>query len=327
MPWKTLCGFPPTRDKVTLRIPNGAWRPDTVITDKDGNEIYVLLDQTNEMRSYEAIFGDLEGRRLCCIKRHIRKAFWKDGFYFCTYKPNYVGQIPLKDRDVDNKKVFPFSYLEIIPMKGRFFYRLFDNKDNLDPPRMVAENPWLGFMNVCCTPMIRCGKWTANFDKTHGRRQRHQPTLFVDQWQNTATVGPNQDLLAGLCVAYVFDRVQCQPMITGFGLEDEDDAADETKGQQANIRDDASIESSPDMETHQGNTQMENLPPEYSMSQKQVRDSLKQGNHSTPEPTDLFDEPISIEPTKNAKTGKRRGMHQADEQDFFVESSRTNEIV
>ena len=36
------------------------------------------LDQIQEMRSYEAIFGDLEGRRLVCIKRHLIKAFWRD---------------------------------------------------------------------------------------------------------------------------------------------------------------------------------------------------------------------------------------------------------
>jgi hypothetical protein len=102
-------------------VPNGAWRPDTVITDYEGTEMFVLLDQTQEMRSYEAVFGDLEGRRLVCIKRHVIKAFWKDGYYFCTYRPNYPGQLPLKDRDIDNKKVYPFSYLQVSPMKGRFF--------------------------------------------------------------------------------------------------------------------------------------------------------------------------------------------------------------
>ena len=67
-PWKTLCGFPPTRHEVTLLIPNGSWRPDTVITDSYGNEYFVLLDVENKMRSYEAIFGDLEGNRLVCVK-------------------------------------------------------------------------------------------------------------------------------------------------------------------------------------------------------------------------------------------------------------------
>ena len=257
---------------MTLRVPNGAWRPDTVITDKDGNEIYVLLDQTNEMRSYEAIFGDLEGRKLCCVKRHVRQAFWKDGFYLCTYRPNYAGQKPLKDRDVDNKKVFPFSYLEILPMKGRFFYKYFDNKDQLDPPRLIAENPWLGFMNVCCTPMIRCGKWSAGFKKTRGRQKIFKSDVYVDQWTNTVTAGPNQDLLASLCLAYIFDRVQCQPMITGFGLEDEYDNQGVPLNGEGAGRDDLSIESTPDMDTSENGVEMENLPEEFTMNQRHVRE-------------------------------------------------------
>jgi hypothetical protein len=215
-----LCGFPPTSDTVTLRVPNGAWRPDTVITDYEGTEMFVLLDQTQEMRSYEAVFGDLEGRRLVCIKRHVIKAFWKDGYYFCTYRPNYAGQLPLKDRDVDNKKVYPFSYLQVNPMKGRFFYRYFDNQGGLSPPKMRADNPWLGFMVVCCTPMVRCGKWTASFK----RRSLNAPsTIHVDQWRNCVDVGPGNDVLAALCMAYVFDRYQCQPLVTVFGVDDEDD--------------------------------------------------------------------------------------------------------
>ena len=162
---------------MTLRIPNGAWRPDTVITDYEGTEMFVLLDQTQEMRSYEAVFGDLDGRRLVCIKRHLIKAFWRDGYYFCTYKPNYQGQRPLAERDVDNKKVYPFSYLQVNPMKGRFFYRYFDNQEGLGPPRMRAMNPWLGFMIVCATPMVRLGKWTASFK----RRNQNVPTVHVDQ--------------------------------------------------------------------------------------------------------------------------------------------------
>ena len=74
-PWKTLCGFPPNGETITLRVPNGLWRPDTVVTDYEGTEMFVLLDQVQQMRSYEAIFGDLDGRRLVCIKRHIIQAF------------------------------------------------------------------------------------------------------------------------------------------------------------------------------------------------------------------------------------------------------------
>jgi hypothetical protein len=193
------------------------WRPDTVITDYEGTEMFVLLDQVQHMRSYEAIFGDLDGRRLVCIKRHLISAFWRDGYYFCTYQPNYKHQKPLIERDVDNKKVYPFSYLQVNPMKGRFYYRLFDNQEGLSPPKMRAENPWLGFMVVCCTPIVRTGKWTASFQ----RRNQDIPTIHVDQWRNCVDVGPGNDVLAALCMAYVFDRYQCQPLITVVGAEKE----------------------------------------------------------------------------------------------------------
>jgi hypothetical protein len=204
-----------------LRVPNGAWRPDTVVTDWEGNEIFVLLDQTNTMSSYEAVFGDLEGRRLCCVKRHLLKAFWKDGYYFCTYRPNYPGQKHLEERDVDNKRLYPFSYLQCVPLKGRFFYRVFDRYGTLDPPRMRSQNPWLGFMSVCCTPLIRFGRWTMDF-KRISMNGRAKPLVRVDQWKNTVTVSAGQDILAALCMAYVFDRLQCQPMVTVFGKEEDD---------------------------------------------------------------------------------------------------------
>lgn len=238
---------------MTLRVPNGAWRPDTVITDQDGNEMFVLLDQINEMRSYEAVFGDLDGRRLVCVKRHVIKQFWRDGFFFCTYRPNFPSQTPLHEKDIDNKKLYPFAYLQISPLKGRFFYRIFDGEDDLSKPKLVAENPWLGFMVVCCTPMIRCGKWTAQFRKN---RQR-STVVSVDQWKNTVTVAPGMDLLAALCMSYVFDRMQCQPLITVFGEKDGDMQAD-----------DASIESGPDLDDSHGNDAVElsNMPSSNNVS-------------------------------------------------------------
>ena len=179
--------------------------------------MFVLLDQVQQMRSYEAIFGDLDGRRLVCIKRHLITAIWRDGYYFCTYKPNYKNQRPLLERDVDNKKVYPFSYLQVSPMKGRFYYRMFDNQEGLSPPKMKSENPWLGFMVVCCTPIVRTGKWTASFR----RKNQTMPTIHVDQWRNCVDIGPGNDVLAALCMAYVFDRYQCQPLITVVGGEKE----------------------------------------------------------------------------------------------------------
>ena len=92
MPWKTLCGMPPNEKALTLRVPNGAWRSETVITDIDGNEKFVVLNVNKSMGSYEIVFGDLQGRRLCCVRRKMMRAYWRDGYYFCTYRPNYPGQ-------------------------------------------------------------------------------------------------------------------------------------------------------------------------------------------------------------------------------------------
>jgi hypothetical protein len=214
-----LCGFPPTAEPITLRLPFKQWRPDTVITDSDGNEMFVLLDQTQEMRSYEAIFGDLDGRRLCCVKRHLQAQFWKDGYYFCTYEPNYHGQRALSDRDIDNKRVYPYSYLQINPMKGRFYYRLFDNQEGLGPPKLKAEHPWMGYMVVAATPSVRTGRWAIKFKRV----TNNVAAITVDQWKNRASVGPGVDLLAALCIAYVFDRFQCQPLITVIGRDPEDE--------------------------------------------------------------------------------------------------------
>ena len=203
---------------MTLLIPNGAWRPDTVITDSDGNEYFVLLDVENKMRSYEAIFGDLEGNRLVCIKRHLKKAFWKDGFYFCTYRPNYKGQKALRERDRDNKRVYPHSYVRLEPLKGRFYYAFFDDQQELCRTRLYAENQWLGMMMVCCTPIMRWGRFTGRFKKKDNSTQ-----IFVDQWRNSVKVLPGQDVLASLCLAYIFDKCQSQPMVAVMGRDSDDE--------------------------------------------------------------------------------------------------------
>ena len=214
------------------------------------------------MRSYEAIFGDLDGRRLVCVRRHILKPFWRDGFHFCTYRPNFPGQRPLKEKDVDKKKVYPFSYLQISPMKGRFFYRIFETPDELSSPKLVSENPWLGFMSVCCTPIMRCGKWTAQFRKNRSR----STVLSIDQWKNTVEVGPGNDLLAALCMAYVFDKVQCQPMITHFGKDDEYNEE----------LDNLSLESGEDLDNQQGGVHMENMPDDAGDTKRSSGDQAMQ---------------------------------------------------
>ena len=203
---------------MTLLIPNGAWRPDTVITDSDGNEYFVMLDVENKMRSYEAIFGDLEGNRLVCVKRHLKKAFWKDGFYFCTYRPNYNGQKALRERDRDNKRVYPHSYVRLDPLKGRFYYSFFDDQQELQRTRLYAENQWLGMMMVCCTPLMRWGRFTGRFKK-----KDNSTHVFVDQWRNSVRVMPGQDVLAALCLAYIFDKCQSQPMVAVMGRESDDE--------------------------------------------------------------------------------------------------------
>lgn len=223
-----------------------------MITDVDGNEIFVVLEQTNEMRSYEVVFGDLEGRRLVCVKRHLMKAFWRDGFYFCTYWPNYPGQKALSDRDCDNKKVYPFSYVEIQPLKGKYLYRHFDGHERLKAPRMVSQNPWLGFMTVCCTPAMRFGNFTTKFHKIKSK----DTLIEVDMWKNMVTIGPGNDVLAALCLAYVFDRVQNQPLITVVGRDEDLDLEAE----------DASIESDEDMNDKE--VQLENMPNERPYSDR-----------------------------------------------------------
>lgn len=213
-----MCGFPPTRHEVTLLIPNSGWRPDTVITDSDGNEYFVMLDVENKMRSYEAIFGDLEGNRLVCVKRHLKKAFWKDGFYFCTYRPNYKGQKALRERDRDNKRVYPHSYVRLDPLKGRFYYAFFDDEQDMGRTRLYAENQWLGMMMVCCSPIMRWGRFTGRFKK-----KDNSTHVFVDQWRNSVRVMPGQDVLAALCLAYIFDKCQSQPMVAVMGRDSDDE--------------------------------------------------------------------------------------------------------
>jgi len=199
-----------------LLIPNGAWRADTVITDTAGREYFVLLEMDVSMRTYEAVFADLDGRPLVCIKRHVTREPWKDGYYFCTYRPNYRKQKSLSDRDVEDRKVYPHSYLEISPMKGRFHYQFLDDQRQMGRVRLSAHNPWMGFMMGCCTCVMRCGRFTASFKKKNKKTQ-----IAVDQWRNTVKVAPNNDLLAALCIAYVFDKCQNQPMVTMIGGEED----------------------------------------------------------------------------------------------------------
>ncbi|CAB9512654.1 expressed unknown protein [Seminavis robusta] len=229
MPYRTLCGFPTTEAPVSLLVPNKLWRADTVICDVDGTEWFVLMECEESMRSYEAIFGDMYGHKLCCVRRKMMRQVWNDGFYFCTYRPNFPNQPPLYERDCNNKKVYPFSYLEVNQQKGKFAYRFYEYEDGEmrledGAPKLVANNAWLGFMTIWCTPMVRCGKWTTQFRRPHARETK----IDINQWKNTVEIEPGQDVLAALCMAYVFDQCQRQPFVTLMGKQDpEYDAPDD----------------------------------------------------------------------------------------------------
>jgi hypothetical protein len=59
-------------------------------------------------------------------------------------------------------------------------------------------------------------------------------------------VGPGNDLLAALCMAYIFDRYQCQPLVTVFGNDPEEFESD-----------DRSIASGEDLNNHNGKSKVE----------------------------------------------------------------------
>jgi len=261
MPYRTLCGFPPLQNDITLRVPNGKWRPDTVITDTDGNEVFVLMEADKSMRGYEAIFGDLEGRKLCCVRRKLFRAPNRDGYYFCTYRPSIRGQPALMEKDVNNKSIYPFAFVEVAPVKGRYWYSLYaidKEKDEMivEKPRLVSDNPWLGFMMICCTPFTRCGKWAIRFRKPGTRKT----IVKVDQWKNMVHCHAGQDLLASLCLAYVFDKSQCQPMITVLGEMDPEYDFD----------DDASLDSNV---SYEDNDEQQKQPLNQPQQQPNYRDS------------------------------------------------------
>ena len=83
-------------------------------------------------------------------------------------------------------------------------------------PKLIAQNGWMGFMTIWCTPMTRCGKWTVQYRRPNQRETK----INIDQWKNIVEVQPGQDVLAGLCMAYIFDVCQRQPFVTLMGKQD-----------------------------------------------------------------------------------------------------------
>lgn len=63
--------------------------------------MFSVLDvQHHAMGAYEAIFGDENGHKLCYVKRRLITKYVKDGWDFCTYRPNFPGQPKYKERDM-----------------------------------------------------------------------------------------------------------------------------------------------------------------------------------------------------------------------------------
>lgn len=94
---------------------------------------------------------------------------------------------------------------------------------------LEAMHGWLGSMTVCCTPMVRLGKWQMDFH----RPGAGDPEINIDQSKNLLEVERGNDLLAALCIAYAFDKALCQPLVTIIGyqekehMDDDDESLDD----------------------------------------------------------------------------------------------------
>lgn len=227
---RCMADLPITKELIGLKIPYGAWEADTLITDTYGNPIFSVLDvQHHAMGSYEAIFGDENGHKLCYVKRRLITKSWLDGWDFCTYAPNFPDQPKYKERDMYGKCVYPFSFLSVRPMKCRYSYSVHSEDMENTETHLEAMHGWLGSMTVCCTPMIRFGKWQLDLH----RPGAGDPEIVIDQSKNLLEVERGNDLLAALCIAYAFDKALCQPLVSIIGyqekehLDDDDDSLEE----------------------------------------------------------------------------------------------------
>jgi hypothetical protein len=121
------------------------------------------------------------------------------------------------------ESVYPFSFLEIKPLKCRYAYSVHqEDMEQLDV-HMEAMHGWLGSMTVCCTPMVRFGKWQIDFH----RPQAGDPEIHIDQSKNLLEVERGNDLLAALCIAYAFDKALCQPLVTIIGYQEKEHMDDD----------------------------------------------------------------------------------------------------
>lgn len=88
---------------------------------------------------------------------------------------------------------------------------------------LEAHHGWLGSMTICCTPLVRFGKWQIDFH----RPGAGDPELNIDQSKNLLEVERGNDLLAALCIAYAFDKALCQPLVTIIGYQEKEHMDDD----------------------------------------------------------------------------------------------------
>lgn len=88
---------------------------------------------------------------------------------------------------------------------------------------LEAHHGWLGSMTICCTPLVRFGKWQIDFH----RPGAGDPELNIDQAKNLLEVERGNDLLAALCIAYAFDKALCQPLVTIIGYQEKEHMDDD----------------------------------------------------------------------------------------------------
>jgi hypothetical protein len=152
-----------------------------------------------------------------------------DGWDFCTYSPNFPGQPKYKERDMYGKAVYPFSFLQVRPLRCHYAYQVHEEDLEGMDLQLEAMHGWLGSMTVCCTPMVRLGKWQMEFH----RPGAGDPEINIDQAKNLLEVERGNDLLAALCISYAFDKALCQPLVTIIGyqekehMDDDDESLDD----------------------------------------------------------------------------------------------------
>ena len=121
------------------------------------------------------------------------------------------------------ESVYPFSFLQIHPLKCRYEYCVHEaDLEGMDT-KLEAMHGWLGSMTVCCTPMVRLGKWQLDFH----RPGCGDPEINIDQSTNLLEVERGNDLLAALCISYAFDKALCQPLVTIIGYQEKEHADDD----------------------------------------------------------------------------------------------------